>query len=335
MIRLGDLFSVQYGVNLELLHQDITTRENGYPFVSRTGFNNGISAYIEELEDIAPNPKHTLSVAGGGVVLTTIYHPYEYYSGRDIYVLSPNQTLSNIEMLYYCTVIEANKYRYSYGRQANKTLRDILIPDPTEIPAWVYQHSTKIEDHFNTQPLLTQKMNLQTETWQWFKYADVFDIKNGYYNKKPETSEEGSIPFIGATERNNGITSYHTIEDIEQADKTGEGSQDVLESKLFSPNCITVSNDGSVGYAFYQEKVFVCSHSVNVLYLKERPLTVYIALFLCTLIELEQYRWAYGRKWRPKRMPDSLIKLPVTALGKPDWAFMEHYIQTLPYSASL
>ena len=59
-------------------------------------------------------------------------------------------------------------------------------------------------------------------------------------------------------------------------------------------------------------------------------------MFLITLIELERFRWAYGRKWRPMRMPSSLIKLPVLKnLKKPNWKYMEDYIKSLPYSFNL
>lgn len=30
-----------------------------------------------------------------------------------------------------------NGYRYSYGRQANKTLKDLAIPEPSDLPSWV------------------------------------------------------------------------------------------------------------------------------------------------------------------------------------------------------
>ena len=33
--------------------------------------------------------------------------------------------------------LRANRYRYSYGRQANRTLRDIGLPDPSRLPEWV------------------------------------------------------------------------------------------------------------------------------------------------------------------------------------------------------
>ena len=181
----------------------------------------------------------------------------------------------------------------------------------------------------------TEEKSYVTHKWDWFRYDEIFDIKKGFYNKKPEESGKGTIPFIGATESNNGITSMHTLEEIEVASKTGDNPNQDISEKMFVGNCITVSNNGSIGFAFYQEKEFTCSHDVNPLYLKGHALNKHIAMFLCTLIELEQYRWAYGRKWRPKRMPSSLIKLPITVDGTPDWKFMENYIKSLPYSANI
>lgn len=50
---------------------------------------------------------------------------------------------------------------------------------------------------------------------------------------------------------------------------------------------------------------------------------------------MDKYRWTYGRKWRPIRMRDSTIKLPVNLKGEIDWEFMENYIKSLPYSKCL
>jgi hypothetical protein len=40
------------------------------------------------------------------------------------------------QKLFFCMCIRANKFRFNYGRQANKTLRELLIPDITEVPHW-------------------------------------------------------------------------------------------------------------------------------------------------------------------------------------------------------
>jgi hypothetical protein len=46
--------------------------------------------------------------------------------------------MTNDELLFYCCCIRANQYRYSYGRQANRTLKQLQIPSRTAIPRWVY-----------------------------------------------------------------------------------------------------------------------------------------------------------------------------------------------------
>ena len=194
------------------------------------------------------------------------------------------------------------------------------------------------EGAYNTRPILKNNENLKTEKWKYFRYDEIFDIKKGFYNKKPESHTGCDIPFIGAIDDNNGISEYYSIQDIEDASKTGDENNVPIDEKIFEGNCITVSNNGSVGFAFYQAKSFTCTHDVNPLYLNPswgKILNPYIAMFLCTLIEKERYRWTYGRKWRPKRMPSSLIKLPVDVSGNPDWQFMEDYIKSLKYSNNL
>lgn len=191
----------------------------------------------------------------------------------------------------------------------------------------------------SVKPLIENSiLKLDITKWKSFKYGGsdgIFEILNGYYNKKPEHSEEGNIPFIGATEYNNGITELYALSDIEDNNKDERSIQHELDKKIFPGNCVTVSNNGSVGSAFYQPNEFTCSHDVNVLLLKKHRWNQYIAMFIITVIELEKFRWTFGRKWRPARMPDSEIKLPVDSKGNPDWEFMENYIKSMPYSRSL
>ena len=172
---------------------------------------------------------------------------------------------------------------------------------------------------------------MNTTDWKWFRYDEIFDIKKGFYNKKPDDNPQGDIPFIGATDSNNGITSHSDLDTIENTTKTGDDNNAPMSEKIFA-NCLAVTNNGSVGYAYYQEKPFTCTHDVNPLYIKKEygiEMNKYLALFLCTLIEKERFRWAYGRKWRPTRMPSSLIKLPITSEGKPDWQYMEDFVKNI------
>lgn len=135
LVPLSSLFSVTYGVNLEL--NKMTPNIDGIPFVGRSERNNGVTARVSQIAGIKPNPAGTLSVAGGGSVLATFLQPEEYYSGRDLFYLTPLVEMSDSVKLYYCACIRANRYRYSYGRQANKTLKSLMLPAIESIPSFV------------------------------------------------------------------------------------------------------------------------------------------------------------------------------------------------------
>lgn len=134
MITVETIFDVKYGVNLEL--NRLTIDPLGINFVSRTARNNGVSAKVKLVEGTEPIPSGTLSVAGGGSVMETFLQPEPYYSGRDLYYLTPLIDLTDQEKLYYCVCLRANKYRFNYGRQANRTLRSLEIPAPDQLPIW-------------------------------------------------------------------------------------------------------------------------------------------------------------------------------------------------------
>ncbi len=95
-----------------------------------------------------------------------------------------------------------------------------------------------------------------------------------------------------------------------------------------------MASSGNAGEAFYQEKPFKVTNMITILKPKFN-INTYIGLFLVTLIRKEKYRYSYGRKSGIERMKESKIKLPVDSKGNPDWKFMENYIKSLPYSASL
>ena len=174
-------------------------------------------------------------------------------------------------------------------------------------------------------------MNLNVDSWKEFLLTDIFVVKGGFYNKKPEHSIDGRIPFLGSTESNNGVTEYYSLEDIKTWDKVGN-IDNSLDKKIYKGNCIAVTVNGSVCNAFYQYEDFTCSHDITALYPINHELTVTEALFICTVIMKEKYRWSYGRKPHDvKKFGKSIIKLPITEEGIVDWEFMDRYIKTLKH----
>ena len=162
---------------------------------------------------------------------------------------------------------------------------------------------------------------------------------------------DNPIRFLGATAENNGVTDYCSLDSIKGSGKTGE-DDNTLNGKLFNENCITVTNDGSVCYAYYQNARFTSSHSQTICYPKF-DLTPAMALFLCTIINGERFKWSYGRKMHDiTKSKAIIIKLPVQHNPDgslvidanktysdegyiPDWQFMEDYIKSLPYGDRL
>jgi hypothetical protein len=135
MPTVSDIFEVRYGHSLELNRLKIVPRGDGIAFVSRKMGDNGVSAYVEPIEGLLPAPAGELSCAlGGNGVLSTFLQPEPFYCGRDVARLIPKLDLTDLKKLFYCLCIWTNRYRYSYGRQANRTLRDIPVPAIEVIP---------------------------------------------------------------------------------------------------------------------------------------------------------------------------------------------------------
>ena len=317
MRKLSEIFECWYGVNLELINCQLS--EDGIPFVSRTGNNNGVVARVSPIPDIEPNPPHTLSLACGGSVLSCFYQDEEYYSGRDLFILSPKKPMTKNEMLLYSYIIGENKYKYNYGRQANKTFQDLMLPELSELSGLKYE-VVNANFKFNERPVRYDMLLLHTVDWDWFATKDIFKIEKCKCSNATELLEIGNdIVYIGAKKSENGVMRYAKYD----------------ETLVTKGNCIVFIGDGqgSVGYCLYQHKDFIGSTTLVAGY--NEHLNPYTALFLVTILDMERYRYSFGRKYNKNAILNSKIKLPVDSNGNPDWQFMENYIKSLPYSANL
>lgn len=318
MIKISELFEVSYGVNLELNALELD--HSGINFVSRTTQNNGVSAKVKRLPDVAPIAPGVITVAGGGSVMESFLQTEPFYSGRDLYYLSPRIPLTDVQKLYFCACIRANKYRYSYGRQANRSLRDILIPSPADLPVWVNGANPDIYVGSDKTCISESSPALTTSVWKPFKFQDLFNIERGKGPRRKELDGSGNVPFISSTDSNNGLTGFTSMSPIHKGKTIG------------------VNRNGSVGEAFYQPVPYCSTEDVHIFSPKPEwagRINSYIGHFLTTLIRREKFRFNYGRKWGIERMKQSIIKLPTDQAGQPDWDFMESYIKTLPFSSQL
>lgn len=169
-------------------------------------------------------------------------------------------------------------------------------------------------------------MNLNINNWEEFKVGDIF--KKSKIKKHSSTPEiEGNIPFISSTSINNGVSTK------------------VNETPILG-NCITVSTNGDCFDAFYQKEPIVVSSDVEVLY--SDKLNEINAMFFCTILKQEKFKYSYGRKPKKDKVFNTIIKLPILRNEKgepiidknkkystkgyiPDFKFIENYIKTLNY----
>lgn len=275
-------------------------------FVSSQGENNGVVSKVRILPEKKIYPAGVITVPLKGTVLAAHVQTEQCYVAHQVAVLIPIKSMSLQEKLFYCTCIRYNAYRFSYGRQADRTLEDLELPDT--IPDWV--NTTKIS------PLSTKnskKHACSTDNWKEFSLGTLFTFVKGKRLTKADMLP-GNVNFIGAISENNGVREH------------------IDTTQVNSPNCITVNYNGSVGEAFYQDKPFWASDDVNILYPKNWKINKYIALFIITVIKANRFRFSYGRKWTLDKMQQTIIKLPATAEGTPDYKYMEDFIKSLPYS---
>jgi len=319
LVKISDIFNLNYGNSLELINLEkcSSTDYNSIPFVSRSEKNNGVSAFVYEMIDIETNPKHTLTVALGGSVLSTFYQPLPFYTGFHVLVLSPKKKMSVEEMLFYAKCISSNKYKYSYGRQANKTLKDLLIPKntPKKLIDILSRFKTNLEQDLKQKPVIAKKIKLDTNNWKLFSLLDLFTITGSKTTPKQELEEigYGMFPNVTTQATNNGVDNFYDVH-------TEEG------------NVLTVDS-AVLGYCSFQPLKFSASDHVEKL-IPKFEMNNYVAMFFVTIMNLEKYRYNYGRKASQTRMKTISIKLPEKN-GKPNFSLMEKYIKSLPYSKSL
>lgn len=305
MKKISELFFVEYGVNLELTNCEIVNDSSDdidvVNFVARTSQNNGVVAKVKKIEGIVPQKAGTLSCAAGGSVLSTFVQTKPYYSGRDLYVLTPKIEMTLNEKLFYAMCISKNAYRYSYGRQANKTLGDIIIPDL--IPDYVNKQKINFEilNTNNKKSLTLKKHELK------IYLKDYFSIERG---TRLTTADRihGDIPFVTAGYINSGVTDF-------------VGNQNL---KIYE-NCLTIDMFGN---CFYRDYKFACDDNILILY--NNFMNKYIYMFISTIISKDSYKYSYGRQYRQKDFNKHYIMIP-SINGLPDWKYMEEYIKSLPY----
>ena len=157
-------------------------------------------------------------------------------------------------------------------------------------------------------------MNLNISSWGKFKISELFPVlQNGKANQGM-LSDGYDCFYVGAKKDDNGVMLHCAYD----------------SALIQKGNCIIFicNGQGSVGYANYMDVDFIGSTDIVAGY--NKMLNQYNGLFIATVLCQERPKYSFGRKWKT-HLKDTVIKLPQTIEGFPDWDFMERYIKSLNY----
>ena len=247
------------------------------------------------------------------------------YSGDDNIYFFINKDLNDVIKIFISSIInKQNSILYNFKSQFRQQQADALTvilpsksdntPDYEYIESYmknIMQESEKNIEKLNN--IHNGKKTIDILGWREFSLGGdngLFRIVKGTRLTKANM-KDGNINFIGSSSVNNGITNH--ISNLEH---------------IHPANLITVSYNGSIGEAFYQEKPFWASDDVNVFYPNFKQ-SFEIAMFLIPLIRKIGQKYKFVDKWKLEDMYNDKITLPINGNGEPDWEYMENYMKNI------
>lgn len=314
--KIGSIFEIKRGKRLVKQEQ----QPGKVPYISSTAENNGIDNFITP-PDYMEIHSHCLTIANSGSVGATFYHPYKFVASDHVTVLK-NENLNEHTGQFIIPILNRLKDKYSFNRELNNTrLKNETIilpvnkngePDWSSMEDFMKQVEQEVKPELNFIPHeIKDHRELSELEWGEFKIEDIFHVKSGKRLTKKEM-KNGKIPFVGSTNRNNGITNFVSN-----------------QNNSMDSNVLGVNYNGSVVENFYHPYKCIFSDDVKRLSLKGMVGNKYIYLFIKTMILMQKKKYAYGYKFNGQRMQRQVILLPVTEKGQPDWNFMEQYMKRM------
>ena len=332
--KVGDLFDGSTGdTDLKKEHLD----GQGYPVVTAGVDNLGIAGYSSTNAKVLPANTLTVDMFGN-----CYFRPFEYKMVTHARVFSlslKDGQLTPETGLYICTMFNWLRLKYNYSNMCsyNKIKAEsIQLPvkpgtdevDYTEDDIdWRYMESyiheleesyiheldaylkeTGLDDYTLTDD---EREVLEREpVFKEFEVGELFDINDTIkFNPRNNHLPAGDVPYITRTSKNNGqFDSY--------SDTSGQFTN--------KGNCITIGIEGAV--AFYQPTDFIAG--INVYTLRHECMTRRIGLYLCSVLNMQSWKYGFVNGRTLGRIKAESIQLPVKpGTDDIDWDYMAAYVR--------
>lgn len=290
------------------------------PYITSSALNNGIKYFVGNNNGTLE--ANCISVNRNGSVGYSFYHKYPALYSNDCRKLRLKKHNNEYVALFITNQIMQQKDKYNYSIKmgtARLKKQKIMLPvDEHGTPDYsfmeqyikererqlIQKYKNFIGKNIQSGGVLT---DLKSVKWKVFYINEIFSISAGKRLTKADM-DNGQIPFIGATDSNNGITNWIAT-----------------PNSSFDKNVLGVNYNGSVVENFYHPYGCIFSDDVKRLHLREHADNKYILLFFKTVILQQKVKYTYGYKFNGQRMERQKILLPVNEEGRPDYEFMEQY----------
>lgn len=298
--------------------------EGNIPYITRTDKNNGYELYVGVQDSKYKVDCHNVITIGLDTQ-TVFYQQHPFYTGQNIQILQ-SLHLNKYIALFIIPMIKILMQKFNWGGNGATLTRlkrsRILLPvirhgepDYKFMEDYIKERKTKLKNQYKEHVRslvdnLYKKVSFDKE-WQDFTISKIFEIKAGKRLTKANM-KQGNIPFIGATDSNNGITNFVSNENASTDYKV-----------------LGVNYNGSVVETFYHPYKCTFSDDVKRFSTKEVVGNKYIYLFLKNAILKQKCKYMYGYKFNENRMLKQRIMLPVNSKGEPDYKFMGDYMKYL------
>ena len=282
------------------------------PYITSSALNNGIKYFVGNNNGTLE--ANCISVNRNGSVGYSFYHKYPALYSNDCRKLRLKKHNNEYVALFITNQIMQQKDKYNYSIKmgtARLKKQKIMLPvDEHGGPDYsfmeqyikererqlIQKYKNFIGKNIQSGGVLT---DLKSVKWKAFYINEIFSISAGKRLTKADM-DSGKIPFIGATDSNNGITNWIAT-----------------PNSSFDKNVLGVNYNGSVVENFYHPYGCIFSDDVKRLHLREHADNKYILLFFKTVILQQKVKYTYGYKFNGQRMERQKILLPVNEKDLP------------------
>lgn len=267
------------------------------PLISATNTNNGVIDHVD-IEPTFETPAITVErVTGQAYVQLFNFATVP----DDISVLIPKESMSLRKLFYIASQINLSKWRFNYARKLT----------PTRLKPLEIDLSGFRDDELNLSqrfPEDSARISIEhNSNFQSFNVVGLFDIDRGDFHAL-DRLDEGEIPTVSRIGEDNGVTGYYEKPD---------------NAEIYEKGLLTISTVS--GDAFVQLDDFIATD--NVLICKpKRQFRITTLFFIQLMINLQKWRFSYGRQPYKRIFSKTRIFLPVNNNGEIDEDYIEELV---------